>query len=406
MCKITCESFRETLIFITMAKATNVALHLSKHVRYRSPKLAQLEKQRIVLQEIENAFSHQSWEEWYNRTYTDICNIYSARYILEQFYNSSVVPLIMTLFPEYPWKPWKFKSLDSSSWINFDFQKRFFDELWDKLHIEVWKDWSRVSESDIIRNGGGNLLALHESLNDALAFVYPEYPWEIFHPKKDFAHKRENQRKFFDFLMKELQLSSLDDLYEVTFKEIERLGGSSILALYNDSPMKAITTIYPEHNWQFWKFSRVGKGTWNDSNNVKQFLEWAAKELRLSSLEDWYNVTQTQLQELSFGGILRQYGTLGDVLKKAYPDYHWDFLKFREKRGQQMLTGKTHSHLFKVMQHLIPNAQDIYTNYPHPDLIYSGSKKYVELDVFVPSLNLAIEYNGLQHYEKLYYLYL
>jgi hypothetical protein len=42
---------------------------------------------------------------------------------------------------------------------------------------------------------------------------------------------------------------------------------------------------------------------------------------------------------------------------------------------------------------------DVWFNYRHPSLFYRKSGKFMELDVFVPSLNIAFEYQGLQHFE-------
>jgi hypothetical protein len=40
-------------------------------------------------------------------------------------------------------------------------------------------------------------------------------------------------------------------------------------------------------------------------------------------------------------------------------------------------------------------------NYRHPQLVHSESKRRMELDVYIPSLQVALEYQGRQHYKKL-----
>ena len=37
-------------------------------------------------------------------------------------------------------------------------------------------------------------------------------------------------------------------------------------------------------------------------------------------------------------------------------------------------------------------------DYKHSELLYPGSKQKMELDIFVPKLNLALEYQGEHHY--------
>jgi len=46
----------------------------------------------------------------------------------------------------------------------------------------------------------------------------------------------------------------------------------------------------------------------------------------------------------------------------------------------------------------------VIANYKHPKLVYADSGREMELDVFIPALNLAFEYQGEQHYFP-HYLY-
>lgn len=43
-------------------------------------------------------------------------------------------------------------------------------------------------------------------------------------------------------------------------------------------------------------------------------------------------------------------------------------------------------------------SSDIFIEYKHPDLVFTGSNAKMELDLYVPTKSLALEYNGSQHY--------
>jgi len=57
--------------------------------------------------------------------------------------------------------------------------------------------------------------------------------------------------------------------------------------------------------------------------------------------------------------------------------------------------------LYQIVQELLPN-EDVKENFNHPDLIHTNSGKPMELDVFVPALKLALEFQGEQHYHQIY----
>jgi hypothetical protein len=56
--------------------------------------------------------------------------------------------------------------------------------------------------------------------------------------------------------------------------------------------------------------------------------------------------------------------------------------------------------LFSCSQALL--TLEVFEDYQHTDLTFPKSKFSMQLDVFVPDLNLAFEYNGRQHYQVLF----
>src|SRR5689334_7486762 len=112
------------------------------------------------------------------------------------------------------------------------------------------------------------------------------------------VHKPEqhNHKKFFDRLAKRLGYYSLDDWYNITLEDIQRYGGAiRIHDYFNNSPSKALLTVYPEHNWMPWKFRMSPRGFWEKSEHHLQFFNWLGEQLGYHSLDDWYNVTQEDI---------------------------------------------------------------------------------------------------------------
>jgi hypothetical protein len=77
----------------------------------------------------------------------------------------------------------------------------------------------------------------------------------------------------------------------VTVKDLQRLGGYSLLNKYQSSPSRLFSTVYPEYEWLPWKFDHCPQKYWNSVNNQKQFLDWAGKQFQYKEMSDWYNVS-------------------------------------------------------------------------------------------------------------------
>ena len=139
-------------------------------------------------------------------------------------------------------------------------QREFMDKLAKKLNITDPADWHKVTIQDFRGSNGRGLLKLYSgSPSKAIRSILPELNLQVddFVTKpKNYWTEMKNQRVFMETFAKQLNILQPDDWYRVTAQDFVNHKGRSILALYNDSPSKAITSILPELNLQLWKFPR------------------------------------------------------------------------------------------------------------------------------------------------------
>jgi len=98
---------------------------------------------------------------------------------------------------------------------------------------------------------------------------------------------------------------------------------------------------------------------------------------------------------------LERYDGLLNVIIKFFPLQN--ALISNQKRS--VVLRKSQSMLHEKVQELFPATQDIFLNYIHPDLSFSSTDRNMELDIYIPSLSLAIEYQGMQHFQPVGYVY-
>jgi hypothetical protein len=205
---------------------------------------------------------------------------------------------------------------------------------------------------------------------------------------------RKNQRQYADDLFQELHFTKIEDWYGIKSEDMKQRGGSAFLQRHGDSCMRALQFVYPEFNWKLWKFGAVPRGFWDDDNNLHSYVNWLADELNIMDLEDWQFVSREKLATFRGSFVVHKFGGLIALLSKLNPSYNWKprsaLHTIPSKKGQRIL--------FKNIESLFPLAT-IHLDYKHPELSFKSGVQ-MELDIFLPTQNIAFEYQGEQHYER------
>jgi hypothetical protein len=88
--------------------------------------------------------------------------------------------------------------------------------------------------------------------------------------------------------------------------------------------------------------------------------------------------------------VRRKCGNFVALLAKYFPNHPWD-TSFKARISK----GKNQNYLFNSLQTLFPNT-DIQLNYKHPDLTHTKTNTAMEFDIYLPTLSLAFEYQGIK----------
>lgn len=210
------------------------------------------------------------------------------------------------------------------------------------MDVQKNEDWYRVKTTDVYKHGGKKLLQHYyddtlykvQRINginkQALMYWYPELPlvpWMFEQRvKPGFWNNRDNHLRFFEWTGVQLGYKCLEDWYNVTPDDIYEFGGGALLDnYYSDSPMKALVSVYKEHNWIMWKFKHLPTAYWGELDNQKMFFDWVKTQLNLANMEEWYEVSTDYICEQGGRALLNIYysGSLSNALKTVYPQHVW-----------------------------------------------------------------------------------
>jgi hypothetical protein len=91
-----------------------------------------------------------------------------------------------------------------------------------------------------------------------------------------------------------------------------------------------LSTVYPEVDWLPWRFSRAPKTSKLKENPkvVSLTVDYIEAQLKLRNIDEWYRVSNPQLDQLGVLNWTRKLGGLCALLKAARPGVSWEDDKF------------------------------------------------------------------------------
>src|SRR4051794_7185547 len=90
--------------------------------------------------------------------------------------------------------------------------------------------------------------------------------------------------------------------------------------------LQALRDVYPEHEWLGWKLDeQIPKGYWKETDHLREFFNWLSTRLGYTAMDDWYNVSQEDIQKNGGVGLLRTYfcDSPTKALQIVYPEHNW-----------------------------------------------------------------------------------
>eukprot|EP01114_Cavostelium_apophysatum_P014087 TRINITY_DN3560_c0_g1_i1.p1 TRINITY_DN3560_c0_g1~~TRINITY_DN3560_c0_g1_i1.p1 ORF type:complete len:697 (-),score=96.12 TRINITY_DN3560_c0_g1_i1:32-2122(-) len=369
--------------------------------------------QRILFENIAKQLNVNSPQDWYKVTPQQIREVGGSAVaaILKYYYGNSHLNALSKIYPEVSWshvvkekqepKPPGYWSVPSN-------QRAFLDQLGVTLQLSDKSFWYDVSESVIAKHGGSRLLKEYGgSPMKLITSVYPDEHWDLSKFRTRAGAKPANywkdkdiQRKFFDDLFVKLKLKSMEDWYAVTQEQIQERGGGSLLSHFQRSPGRAITSVYPDYKWNPAKFRTLNtrpRNFWSDLSNQRNFFDSLQEQLSISHWRQWFNITAEDVRKNGGAGVLDQHrNSLIDALSSIYPEHDWSTAPSSSwKSGPSQ--SKHQELLFSAIQEIF-QGNDIHFNYQHPTLKFPLSGKHIQLDIYVPKMEIAFEYQGEQHF--------
>lgn len=95
--------------------------------------------------------------------------------------------------------------------------------------------------------------------------------------------------------------ASMEDWYKLSVQQILKMdGGSGICKVYKFSVLKALKDIFPQHQWEEWRFENKPQQWYLDPVSSERFLESIRQEENLEKMEDLYRLSGKALK--GYGG--------------------------------------------------------------------------------------------------------
>lgn len=282
-----------------------------------------------------------------------------------------------------------------SHWESQENRQAFFDDVARKLGIEQPEQWATVTTAQVQEFPGASavLRKAKGSLHTALQDAYPQQNFDERNRVKVGQHfwaSRENRKRFLEDIAEKFHVKKPEDWRKVTRLQVCQENGSGLFSIY-PTLFAALEDLYPEDVDILSCRSAVPSAYWEVEENVIAFVKKLERDLQIKTRNDWCRVAQFQVKAAGGAGLLRVM-SLREALELVYPEEKWEEAAWG---GSKKATQRQ---LLLLTSGILPGVQ-ILEDHRHPslsrDVRDSGD---LELDLFLPAHDVAVEYNGYHHY--------
>lgn len=265
-------------------------------------------------------------------------------------YKGSLLEALQNIYPDHNWDGLRFATVSRGYWQSVDNQRKLMDKIGEELGVKVLDDWYKVSTQEVLSRRASFVTNIyHGSLSNTLKQLYPEHPWnelKFENTRPNTWRNESNRKNALEKVGVELGVKKMEDWYNISVVDVQKKA-NFINRYYNGCLATALQQLYPEHPWDPFRFKVIPKNYWDNEDNQRKYFERIGKELGVTKLDDWYNVSQDVVRRNKGSFILNKYnGSVFAALQKLYPEHNWDPLRVsKAPRGfWQKESTKEHYH--------------------------------------------------------------
>lgn len=193
-------------------------------------------------------------EDWYGLTQRHFQD-HGGGGLLAIYYANSPQRALKEFKPRVAWHEWLFPATPQGFWKRKENRKRYMAWLGKQLGYRKPEDWYHITRRDFYDHGGGALFnARRDSSPRSLLKEYlPNHNWnEWLFPRvpNGFWRRRENRRRYIEWLGRQLGFRRYTDWYELTSAQVRATGGGTLLSqYYRNSLIRMLRDLLPQYKW-------------------------------------------------------------------------------------------------------------------------------------------------------------